>query len=75
MADNELTKNGVEVFDGQFLLKVSKDRMKAFILPQDEVVWEAAVDKDRLKTELEGQGVVYGMLDEPEPLREIAQCR
>jgi len=74
MADNELTKNGVEVFDGQFLLKVSKDRMKAFILPKDDAMGEVAVNQDRLKIELEGQGVVFGMLNEPEPLDKGAFC-
>ena len=74
MADNALIKNGVEIFDGQFILKLSKDRMKAFILPRDDAMNDVEVNKDRLKVELEGQGVVYGILDNPEPLQKGGFC-
>ncbi len=74
MADNALIKNGAEIFDGQFILKLSKDRMKAVILPRDEEMGEVAVNKDRLKIELESQGVVYGILNDPEPLERGGFC-
>lgn len=66
MAENKLIKDGVEVFDGQFILKLSKDRMRAALLPRDQMD-EIDVNQERLKVELEGQGVVYGILDKPEP--------
>lgn len=60
---DELVKNGVEIFDGSFLLKVSEDRLSAFVYPQDE--GNAASVRSRfheLLQEVQRFGISFGFL-------------
>ncbi len=74
MKDNNLLlKGGAEIFDGFMTLKLSKDRMKAFILPKDDIEG-STINFERLKTELHGLGVVFGILEKSEPVKQGVFC-
>lgn len=74
MADNKLFKSGVEILAGTFLLKVTKDKLQAIILPKKGETSLSAdptnspVDINTLHNEMNSYGVVFGLLAEAETL-------
>ncbi|MBU0482590.1 MAG: FapA family protein [Proteobacteria bacterium] len=60
---------GLNIFAGRFLLKVSKDRMKALVKSNDDLGL-AAVDFEQFFREVREAGVVYGVLEKPEKFTE-----
>lgn len=58
-------KGGMAVCSGLFLLKISNDRMEAYLEPQESGASLAAIPPERLKTELDQCGVIYGLLNPP----------
>lgn len=73
MADNKLFKGGVEILGGTFILKVSKDKLKAVVLPKGESEG-GEVDMAGLRPELEGNGITFGLLPQPELLKSGLFC-
>ncbi len=67
MADELMLFKGVPVFDGQFVLSISKDKMSALLRPTD-MNETAGFDRSRLQAELNAHGVVFGLLDTPMPI-------
>ncbi|HIJ78077.1 MAG TPA: DUF342 domain-containing protein [Deltaproteobacteria bacterium] len=66
MAVNEkLLKGGVEIQDGAYLLRVSRDRLQAVVTLKD--IKEAVqLDFAKLKNDLKENGIEFGVLPEPE---------
>ncbi len=58
---------GALVYDGRFVLKVSRDKMEAHLIVKDELGLKS-VDMARLKNEIQEAGVAYGFLPVPEDL-------
>ncbi|MBU0728411.1 MAG: FapA family protein [Proteobacteria bacterium] len=74
MAENSvLIKQGVMVFANRFLLKLSRDKLEATLLPKDELGMKA-VDLIQLFKEISGNGVVFGLLSEPELQEDGTYC-
>lgn len=68
MASEGLFKDGVPVVGGRYALKVSRDRLEAFIVPQEGDVGSIkGLDVGALHAELKAAGVMYGLLDQPMP--------
>ncbi|MEW6221299.1 MAG: FapA family protein [Thermodesulfobacteriota bacterium] len=65
MADKARLLGGVPVQEGHFLLRVDKDGLVATLVPMDPT-GHPPVDAVHLQTELAAQGVVFGLLPEPE---------
>ena len=65
MASEKLFKGGVEIQDGAFILRVTKDRLQAVVTPKD-VKAGAQLDYDLLQKELAENGIVGGVLPTPE---------
>lgn len=55
------------VCGGAYLLKITSDRMQAYLVPQESSASFAALDPQKLRTELDQCGVVYGLLNPPQP--------
>lgn len=67
MVSEQLFRGGAELQDGHFLLKVSRDRLQAVVVPKDAKAG-IALDLGNLSHELQQFGVVSGILQEPEML-------
>ncbi len=71
MADANLFKKGVAVCDDTFLLKVTKDKLKAVIAPQEEdgdgIGDVSTINSASLAKDLKTFEVVSGVLDKPIP--------
>jgi len=68
MANEKLFKGGVEILDGAFLLKVSKDRLEAYLIPVDKDGEKASIgafDAARINGELIEADINHGMLPTP----------
>lgn len=69
---DKLWKGGVEIADEKYLLKVSKDKLKAILVPKGDAEEEGGTQQidnfEALRAEIEGEGVVFGLLPEPELL-------
>lgn len=61
MVDSNLFRNGVPVYKGAFLLKATKDKLEAIIVPQQDVSVDQ-INLEKLHIEMQGQGVVFGLL-------------
>ena len=66
MASEKLFKGGVEIQNGAFILRVSKDRLQAVVTPKDARAG-VPLDNDLLQKELAENGIVGGVLSTPEP--------
>ncbi len=66
MTIEQLIKGGVKIFGDRFVLKVSKDKLEAVLIPQDELGMKA-VDLDQLLDELKTHGIEFGLLPKPIP--------
>jgi len=66
MASEKLFKGGVEIQNGAFILRVTKDRIQAVVTPKDARAG-AQLDHDLLQKELVENGIVGGVLPTPEP--------
>jgi len=73
MASEKLMKGGVEILDGAFLLKVSRDRLLAVVVPKDAKE-NKAIDPKGLAEALEENGISFGVLPAPEPLPDGSFC-
>ncbi len=62
---SKLIKEGVPILDGRFWLRVSPDRLEAYLKCAGEIPVLTPEDKRRLKEELPKQGIVYGLLEAP----------
>ena len=66
MAVNEnLFKGGVEIQDGSYILKVSRDRLQAVVTLKD-IKESAPLDQEKLKKHLQENSIEFGVLPEPE---------
>lgn len=67
MASDKLFKEGVLVCGGAFTLKVTRDRLNAFITPKEGGGGQGVndIDMDAFLAELRDAGVVYGLLERP----------
>lgn len=65
-----LTQKKVPLEDGKLELAVSDDQMQAFISPAEEESPVDRLDWDRLCNEVKEQGVVCGLLEQPEKIGE-----
>ncbi|MFA6498062.1 MAG: FapA family protein [Desulfurivibrionaceae bacterium] len=65
MANEKLFKGGVEIQNGAFILRVTKDRLQAVVTPKD-IKAGAQLDNDFLQKELAENGIVGGVLPTPE---------
>ena len=65
MASEKLFKGGVEIQNGAFILRVTKDRLQAVVTPKDAKAG-AQLDHGLLKKELAENGIVGGVLSTPE---------
>lgn len=61
MVDSNLFRNGVPVYDGAFVLKVTRDKLEAVIEPQQDVSVDQ-INLEKLHIEIQGMGVVFGLL-------------
>ncbi|MBA3004130.1 MAG: DUF342 domain-containing protein, partial [Desulfurivibrio sp.] len=52
MASEKLFKGGVEIQNGAFILRVTKDRLQAVVTPKDTKGGGVQLDQDLLKKEL-----------------------
>lgn len=66
--NSKLFKEGVEICDDKFLLKVTKDRLEAYVFPKDREAGLTIYDVDlaAMMQEVKSQGINYGLLDEPQ---------
>ncbi|MFH7319095.1 DUF342 domain-containing protein [Desulfurivibrio sp. D14AmB] len=64
MASEKLFKGGLPLQEGAFLLKVSKERLLAVVVPGES---EEAVElkREELRRVMEEEGIVHGVLPEP----------
>lgn len=67
MASEQLFRGGVEIQDGHFLLKVTKDHLQAVVTLKD-IKNPMDLNVQNLAHELEQFGVVSGILEAPEPM-------
>src|SRR3989338_5833584 len=65
MASEKLFKGGVEIQNGAFILRVTKDRLQAVATPKD-LKAGAQLDYGLLQRELAENGIVGGVLPTPE---------
>jgi uncharacterized protein (DUF342 family) len=65
MASEKLFKGGVEIQNGAFILRVTKDRLQAVVTPKD-IKAGAQLDHSLLQKELAENGIVGGVLPAPE---------
>ena len=65
MASEKLFKGGVEIQNGAFILRVTKDRLQAVVTPKDAKAG-AQLDHDLLQKEIAENGIVGGVLPAPE---------
>lgn len=74
MADNSLQSgSGATLFAGRFVLKLSKDRLQALLTPKDDMGLQG-VELEALKKEVQGQGVIHGILPKPQPQEDGSFC-
>jgi uncharacterized protein (DUF342 family) len=66
MASEKLFKGGVEIQNGAFILRVTKDRLQAVVTPKD-LKAGVPLDQGVLQRELAENGIVGGVLPTPEP--------
>lgn len=66
MASEKLFKGGVEIQNGAFILRVTKDRLQAVVTPKDARDG-VQLNHDVLQRELAENGIVGGVLPAPEP--------
>ena len=67
MSGSSQLKSGALIFGGRFVLKVPSGGLEAFLIAKDELGIKH-VDLEQIKKEICEQGVVYGLLPEPEPV-------
>jgi len=68
-------KEGTPVADGRYLLKLSKDKMAAYLVPAGESVAGAGgIDYSLLLEEIKRGGVEAGLLAQPEPVGQGILC-
>ena len=67
MPSDKLFKGGVEVQNGDWVLRVSKDRLQAVVSPKDASK-PVRLDPELLAGELAGQEITAGLLSELEPV-------
>lgn len=72
MVDSKLFK-GIEVLIGTFVLKVSKDKLTAIVIPKDEEQG-SEINMEELRTELEGNGIIFGLLPQAQPRSNGTLC-
>jgi len=60
-------KKGISILGGRFKLLVSPDGLKAYLVPQLPGDFPASEDLEELKSILKKEGIIYGILDAPEP--------
>jgi len=65
MASEKLFKGGVEIQNGAFILRVTKDRLQAVVTPKDAKAG-AQLDHGLLQKEIAENGIVGGVLPTPE---------
>lgn len=65
MPSDKLFKGGVEVQNGDWLLRVSKDRLQAVVSPMNAAA-PVQLDLDLLARELAEQDIIVGLLPKPE---------
>jgi len=65
MASEKLFKGGVEIQNGTFILRVTKDRLQAVVTPKD-LKAGVPLDQGLLQKELAENGIVGGVLPTPE---------
>ena len=70
MGEENLSKKPVKICNGRFLLKLTKDRLKAVLQLVDEEDSFTDVKFDTLLKEVQGHGVVFGFLPKLPPARE-----
>lgn len=71
-----LTTKGVEICDGKFIVRVSKDKLQAFVSvkdPKSEVTVED-FDANLLMSEVRKAGVTFGVLGHPQLKEEGQYC-
>ncbi|MGV1099573.1 DUF342 domain-containing protein [Thiovibrio sp. JS02] len=73
MPSDKLFKGGVEVQNGAFILRVTKDRLQAVVTPKD-VKAGVPLDHDRLRGELAENEISAGLLPQPEPMGGGSYC-
>ncbi|GEM_PF-825327 len=73
MPSEKLFKGGVEVQDGAFILRVSKDRLQAVVTPKD-LKAEVPLDFAALQEALAELEISTGILPQPEPLGSGSFC-
>ncbi|MBU1404061.1 MAG: FapA family protein, partial [Proteobacteria bacterium] len=66
MASEKLFKGGVEIQNGAFILRVTKDRLQAVVTMKDAKAG-VQLDNNLLQKELAENGIVGGLLPAPEP--------
>lgn len=77
MVSEKLFKSGLEIQDGAFLMRVSKDRLCAIVVGNPD--WEGEqgerpLDREQLVRELAENEVANGILDEPQSLSSGGLC-
>ncbi len=74
MADiSLLLGGGASVSAGRFVLKVSKDRLQALLFPKDDLGIKPE-ERQALFTEIQANGVINGILPEPQPQADGSFC-
>lgn len=58
-------KEGVSILDGRFWLRVTPDRLEAYLKSTGDLPIFSPEDKRRLRKELPKLGIVYGLLETP----------
>ncbi len=73
---NPLYKNGVDICDQKFVVKVSKDKLMGFVTIKDPKSGVAFSDVEYsvIKEESNRAGVNFGLLDQPVLIKEGAYC-
>lgn len=62
MIIGNLKKSAVPVLEGDYTLKISKDRLEAILVPKEGESLEWSVDMDKLRAEIIEAGVEFGLL-------------
>ncbi|MCK5436999.1 MAG: DUF342 domain-containing protein [Desulfobulbaceae bacterium] len=62
MVLGDIKRGGVSVFDGNYTLKLSRDRLAAVLRPKEGESLDWSVDMDKLRAEVIEAGVEFGLL-------------
>nr|MBF0222132.1 DUF342 domain-containing protein [Desulfobulbaceae bacterium] len=73
---SDLVKQGVDICDGQFVVKVSKDKLQAFVSLKDPKSGLTLddVDVNALMADVRQSGVNFGVLGSPQPREDGTFC-